>query len=104
MAQQRFEKLYKMYVLDHPEVGFLTIDIEEIQSAASKATANADITKSATSFARFISKLLQQRELERNGKHIVAIKVEKALTKLYPLLNLSLRLVQGASDVATSSA
>ena len=46
-----------------------------------------------------ITELLQTRESERKCNQSVAGKVGKALTKFYPLIDFSLRLVQGASDV-----
>lgn len=103
-ALQKFDKLYKTYASDRPEAYFLSIDTDEIESVARKAATSSDIAKSATIFGQLISELFHRRELERKPKQSVIGEVGHVLSKFYPLMALSLRLIQGASDVRPCSA
>jgi hypothetical protein len=93
----RFEELYDLYLQKHPAVS--SIDMAAVKQAFKEASLNDDNSQSADTFGILLSDVLRRRELSEGVGASNAVKVGKVLTKMYPLIKISLGIAQTAADV-----
>ena len=94
IGHAEFEDIYTLYVRAHPNVS--SVDIEAVKRARDQALSRNNLSQSAHAFASVIVSVL---EMKKGEARTIAARVGDFLIKLYPLLNLTLGLIQGVSDV-----
>jgi hypothetical protein len=94
IGHAEFEDIYTLYVRAHPNV--ISVDIEAVKRARDHALSRNNVSESAHAFASVIVSVL---EMKKGEARTIATRVGDFLIKLYPLLNLTLGLIQGVSDV-----